>query len=202
MPTAAPDFALSRIRLPAEAERATQAVAAAVAQMGNPGLSSLEAARFSKLCALLALQDGTTAAELLDLPHDRPEGAYGQLACYAVTVLILAAFAKQQLATRGRERLQRIIRQQIRVELARQWFRAATTWLIPATPEERTAAHVAALLLSRAGIASRPWLWVGVPEHGCFSLLGPPGGGVLETGSHPAMGHHRCTGNTDFARLV
>lgn len=176
-------------------------VDASIPLVPRPTQSTSEAERFDDLCAKLADRDGLGAAELLDLPHDRADGAYGQLQCYAVAVVILADCLKQQVTLDGRERLQRIIRQQIRVELARQWFRAATVWLIPATPEERTAAHVGSLLLSRSGIPARPWLWAGLPEHGSFSLLGDPAGAPLPA-SHPALSHHRCSGITHFLQLV
>ena len=189
------------ITAPTQAELAALVVEASVLLVPRPLQPTAEVARFDDLCANLTDRDGLGAAELLDLPHDRANGAYGQLQCYAVAVVILANYLKQQVALDGRERLQRIIRQQIRVELARQWFRAATVWLIPATPEERTAAHVGALLLSRSGIAARPWLWAGLPEHGSFSLLGDPAG-APSPASHPALSHHRCSGITHFLQLV
>ena len=192
---------LAFVTAPTQAELAALVVEAAGLVVARPIQPAGEANRFDGLCAHLADCDGVGASELLDLPHDRLDGAYGQLQCYAVAVVILANFLKQHLPLDGRERLQRIIRQQIRVELARHWFRAATVWLIPATPEERTAAHVGALLLSRSGIAARPWLWAGIPEHGLFSLLGDPAGPAVPA-AHPALSHHRCTGVTNFLQLL
>ena len=186
---------------PSQADLAAMTVKAAILLASRPIKPALEAARFDDLCASLADRNGSRSAELLDLPHDRPDGAYGQLQCYAVAVVILANYLKRQVALDGRERLQRVIRQQVRVELARQWFRAATVWLIPATPEERTAAHVGALLVSRSGIPARPWLWAGLPEHGSFSLLGDPAGTPVPAW-HPALSHHRCTGVTCFLHLI
>ena len=192
---------IALLTAPAQAELAASVVEASALLVARPPEPASEVARFDDLCANQGDRDGLAAAELLDMPHDRPDGAYGQLQCYAVAVVILANYLQQRIKLDGRERLQRVIRQQIRVELARQWFRAATVWLIPATTEERTAAHVGALLLSRSGIAARPWLWAGLPEHGSFSLLGDPAGEPLPA-SHPALSHHRCSGITHFMQLI
>lgn len=156
----------------------------------------LERLRLETIVADLARLDGNSAADLLDQPLQRFGGAYRQLPSYVAVVLADGRLRAAGIHLAGRERLLRIVRQQARSELVRLPPHLTTEWIIPATPEDRTAAHVAALVLARQSVVSRPWLWPGIPDHGRFLVLGE------RASTHPLARHHRCEGTFDFARIA
>lgn len=161
----------------------------------------IERLRFATIADDLGWLDGDSVADLLDQPVDRFGGAYAQLSAYSLVVLAVAELVRHGVAPVGRERLLRTIRQQVRNELVHVPPYLSTLWLVPATAEERTAVHVGALLLSRCGEATRPWLPPSLPDHGRFLIVGSEATAPAAT-AHPFAAHHRCAGVTDFTHLA
>lgn len=167
-------------------------ILATIPQPADP----LERLRLETIAADLTRLDGNSAADLLDQPLQRFGGAYRQLPSYVAVVLADGSLRAAGLHLAGRERLLRTVRQQVRSELVRLPAHLTTEWIIPATAEDRTGAHVAALVLARQSVVCRPWLWQGVPDHGRFLVVGERASG------HPLARHHRCEGAFDFARIA
>jgi len=170
----------------------TADILAVIPQPADP----LERLRLETIAADLARLDGDSAADMLDQPLERFGGAYRQLASYVGVVLADGSLRAAGLHLAGRERLMRIVRQQTRAELVRLPAHLTTEWIIPATIEDRPAAHVAALVLARQSVICRPWLWQGVPSHGRFLVVGE------RAAAHPLARHHRCEGAFDFAHIA
>ena len=156
----------------------------------------LERLRLETIAEDLARLDGNSAANLLDQPVQRFGGAYRQLPSYVAVVLADGSLRAAGLHLDGREHLLRTVRHQVRSELVRLPAHLTTEWIIPATMEDRTGAHVAALVLARQATICRPWLWQGVPDHGRFLVVGE------RAATHPLARHHRCEGAFDFARIA
>lgn len=167
-------------------------ILAVIPQPADP----LERLRLETIAADLSRLDGNSAADLLDQPLQRFGGAYRQLPSYVAVVLADGSLRAAGLLLEGRERLLRTVRHQTRSELVRLPPHLTTEWIIPATIEDRTAAHVAALVLARQSVICRPWLWPGTPDHGRFLVVGE------RAATHPLARHHRCEGAFDFARIA
>jgi hypothetical protein len=146
--------------------------------------------------AALSRGDGQAAATILIRRFSAAGSAYHLLSVYALTVLVQEQFAASGREFHGSEFLQRTIRQQIRCELVRLPPSEEILWLIPASSADRTAVHVAALILTCRGATARPWLWSGIPEQSYFRIIGASGGTL------PAAGSSNCVGVSAFADLV
>ena len=181
---------LSRLDAPSELH------AAVLAQLEriDPAAGSLQLAQYADA---LVRGDGRTATDLLVRRFSFAGTAYRLLAVYTLTVLMLERSSTADLVFAERESLQRTIRQQIRCELVSLPPGTTILWLIPATAEQRTAAHVAALIFACSGVTARPWLWPGTPEHGSFRIIGAAEGIILR-----ATAGTGCLGVSGFADLI
>ncbi len=157
----------------------------AVARIPSP-TDPLEALQYRMMLDDLAHGDGNAAATRLEPHGDGFGGAYALLPFYCAIIQVVSAFDTARFALSGRDHLLRCIRHQTRNEFARLPAHRTVEWVVPAAPGDRTAAHVAALILARLGTVSRPWLWTMFPVHGPFTILG------ATARVHPAAGHHRC----------
>ena len=155
-----------------------------------------ERLRYLSLVEDLGLLDGFSAAALLHLPTDRFGGAYTLLPCYAAVVEACDALVASGYALPGRELLMHRVREQVRDELARLPQGATALWIVPGHRADRTAAHVAALIMALGGQVARPWLWDGIPANGRFLVVG------RDATTHPAATHHRCAGAHTFAGIA
>ncbi len=153
-------------------------------------------ASFSSLVQALGRLAGAAAVESLERPIDRFGGAYEQLPCYILGTLAVARFASLHIQMAGSGHLLRIIRQQIRSELVRLPAQLPAVWLVPESPDDQTAVHVAALLMMEKGHIAKPWLWAGIPGHERFHVVG------IHSTNHQAEDHPRCVGPLDLFRLA
>ena len=151
-----------------------------------------ERERYLHVIADLAQGDGNSAAARLERPHDCFGGAYALISCYAAALLVIDGLHAVAIVLPGRDNLLRCIRHQARVELSRLPAHGTVEWIVPATPADRTAAHVASLIFARLGIMSRPWLRTMVPDHGRFTIIG------ATSRKHLEAHHHRCEGCMTF----
>lgn len=160
---------------------------------------STEADRFAAIIEALGRQDGVGAAGCFTMPLIQPTGPFPQLSAYTLATLTAECFAVHDVPLAGNTHLLRTIRQMTRTELLRSPSFLPTLWLIPATVEQRTAAHVGALYLTGISQVARPWLWPGYPEDGRFVIVTGSDG---EAPIHPAAGHPRCKGTIGLDRLI
>lgn len=167
----------------------------AVETMHAP-LDPLENKRFHQLLGDLLRGDGDAAADRLDGPNDGFGGAYALLPCYVAAIQSNDLITASGYALPGGDHLLRTIRHQARGELARLPSQGTVEWIVPSTPLDRTAAHVAALVFTRLGTLSRPWLWNSIPDHGRFIILG------VNARQHPAAENHRCEGCLTFTEVA
>ena len=122
--------------------------------------------------------------------------AFSLLPTYTMILFALDALARAGHSTADDEDLLRLIRHQSRSEFIKFSIHGTIEWLVPAAPEDRTAAHVAALIFTRLGTLSRPWLWDTIPDKGRFLILGEQGGNKV------MAAHHRCEGRLTFASVA
>lgn len=152
--------------------------------------------RYLHVIADLARGDGNAAAARLERPQDGFGGAYALISCYAAALQVIDGLHAASIELPGRDALLRCIRHQARVELSRLPAYGTVEWIVPATPADRTAAHVASLIFARLGIMSRPWLWTMVPDHGRFTIIG------ATARKHQESDHHRCEGCMTFTDVA
>lgn len=204
MPTAllAREFpaAPSRELPPWQAVAAPAMAAAVLASQAQPR-DPKESRRQTAVATALGRLDGNAAAAALTPPENLAQEIMGFLPAYALAVATSASFTRLGLVLDGGERLLRLIRQQIREGLLALGPLSGAAWLVPASADDLSAAHVAALLLTRDGAPARPWLWPGRPDHGPFHILGSEPNLDRATG-HPAASDARCDGILDFTQLA
>lgn len=155
-----------------------------------------EQLRFRHVKAALIAGNGFAAAEFLDTAIDSFGGPYQLLPSYCLALLAVDACRTAGVPVLGDDHLLRIIRAQARNELSRLPAHGTVEWIIPATPADRTAAHVAALLSARLGTIARPWLWPMIPAYGRFTVLGSP------STVNEWSDHHRCHGHSTFHAIA
>ena len=159
-------------------------------------LDPQENLRYRLLLSDLERGDGDAAASRLDVHGDGFGGAYALLSCYVTSLLVNDFISASGYSLPGGDHLMRSIRHQCRDELARLPSQGTVEWIVPATPGDRTAAHVAALVFTRLGTLSRPWLWASTPDHGRFVILG------VTARQNAAADHHRCEGCLTFTEVA
>jgi hypothetical protein len=152
--------------------------------------------RFEAIREQLAYAEFMAAAQLLDSAETGFGGAFSLLPTYTMILFALEALARAGHATADSEELLRRIRHQARSEFIKFPIHGTIEWLVPAAPEDRTSAHVAALIFTRLGTLSRPWLWDTIPDKGRFLILGE------QTGNKVLAAHHRCEGRLTFASVA
>lgn len=167
----------------------------AVATMHAP-LDPYENDRYHQFLGDLVRGDGDAAADRLDGPNDGFGGAYALLPCYVAAIQSIIEITASGYVLPGSDHLLRVIRHQTRGELARLPSQGTVEWIVPLTPLDRTAAHVAALVFTRLGMLSRPWLWDSIPDHGRFIILG------VNARMHHAAENHRCEGCLTFTEVA
>lgn len=155
-----------------------------------------ERQRFDAIRQHLAKGDATGAAGLLESGENGFGGAFTLLPTYSMILFALDALAAAGSAVSGSDELLRLIRHQSRHEFVKFPIHGGVEWLVPATADDRTAAHVASLILTRLGMLTRPWLWDAIPDSGRFLMLG------AQAHAHPLTAHHRCEGSVIFASVV
>ena len=173
----------------------TSLVEHAVATMHAP-MDPYENHRYHQFLGDLVRGDGEAAADRLDGTNDGFGGAYALLPCYVAAIKSINEITASGYALPGSDHLLRLIRQQTRGELARLPSQGTVEWIVPSTPIDRTAAHVAALVFTRLGTLSRPWLWDTIPDHGRFIILGD------NARKHLAAENHRCEGCLTFTEVA
>jgi len=153
--------------------------------------------RYHRFLDDLARGDGLAAADqLVDGTGTAAAGAFALLPCYVAATLAVEAFNEVDYSLAGGGQLLRCIRQQVRDELLRLPAQSTVEWIVPATPDDRTAAHVGALVFARKGTVARPWLWSVIPDQGRFTIVG------AEADSHAAARHPRCHACVPFAAIA
>ena len=155
-----------------------------------------ELQRFRQVKAALIAGNGFAAAEFLVTTIESFGGPYLLLPCYCLALVAVDACRTAGVPVLGDDHLLRIIRAQARNELSRLPAHGTVEWIIPATPADRTAAHVAALLSARLGTIARPWLWPMIPAYGRFTVLGSP------STVNGWSDHHRCHGHSTFHSIA
>ena len=155
-----------------------------------------EQQRYRHVKAALVAGNGFAAAEYLVTAPDSFGGPYQLLPCYCLALVAVEACRVAGVRILGDDHLLRTIRAQSRNELARLPAHGTVEWIIPATPADRTAAHVAALLSARLGTIARPWLWPMIPAYGRFTVLGSTN--TVNVWSD----HHRCHGHSTFHAIA
>lgn len=157
----------------------------------------VEKRRYVRLIDDLTHGDGYAATDLLiNETGAAVAGAYALLPCYVAATLAVEAFNEIDYSLVGGGHLMRCIRQQVRDELLRLPAQGTVDWIVAATPDDRTAAHVAALVFARKGMVARPWLWAVIPDQGRFTIVG------TEAHKHPGARHPRCQASVPFSTIA
>ena len=172
-------------------ERISQLVRMTVSHLPMPEENG-EKLRFRMVLDHLANGNAYAAAYEITAPTTGFSGTYVMLPTYSAIISSLDALAAAGHIIPGSDHLLSLIRNQARNEIIRLPVNGDFEWIVPFSTADRTAAHVAALIFTRLGALSRPWLWDAIPERGRFLILG------REALLHPENNHYRCNGCLTF----
>lgn len=153
--------------------------------------------RYRRLIDDLTRGDGFAAADQLADIADAPAACVvALLPCYVAATLAVEVFNEIDCSLVGGGHLMRRIRHQVRDEFLRLPAQGTVEWIVSATLQDRTAAHVAALMFACKGTVARPWLWSVTPDQGRFTIVG------TDAHRHPDARHPRCRSTVRFATII
>lgn len=156
----------------------------------NPGALASDISAETRLGQAMrsAIQRGdeTQAAQVLGNP--------GTVACEglirSVWLPLAEEFARDGTVFDGAGDLGHLVRQKIRNVLLKEADIPVVYWLVPAKRSHITAAHLAALVLTRRATGARVWQWP-MPVLGSFLTIGGGGGRTPDDGHIPIHGETR-----------
>ncbi len=151
-----------------------------------PRCEPSQTARISIIAMDLARLDGFAVIANLDSPSRNQH----RFDFSIVPALLAAALGAEALRTAGlrlagRDALLGAVRHRANAARPFHALRSSARWLVPASHEDRTLLHLAALALTSNGVPHKPWPWDGLPDHGEFSLF-------TQGAAKPFARHARC----------
>ncbi len=153
-----------------------EVIASLIAQVAHP-TDLLARIRFAVVADALGELAGAVVAAQIEHPAEPGISAFRRIPVFALVVQAIHLLNRSGRQLSAQVQILRGIREQVRAELAHVPGIGTAQWVVPVDALAITAAHVAALILTRDGIPSRPWLWPGTPSRGGFRTLGYQGPG-------------------------
>ena len=158
-----------------------EVIATLIAQVARP-TDLLARIRFAVVADALADLSGAVVAAQIEHPAEPGIGAFRRIPIFALVVQAIRILNRSGRRLSAQGQILRGIREQVRAELAQVPGIGTAQWVVPSDAAAMTEAHVAALILTRDGRPSRPWLWPGTPSRGGFLILGHQ-----DPGARPAL---------------
>lgn len=153
-----------------------EVIATLITQVARP-TDLLARIRFAVVADALGELAGSVVAAQIEHPTEPGISAFRRIPVFALVVQAIEILNRRGHQLSAQAQILRGIREQVRAELARTPGIGSAQWVVPVDAAVMTAAHVAALILTRDGIPSRPWLWPGTPSRGGFIIVGHQGPG-------------------------